>query len=63
MDMETIKKFTSGLLNYGETKLFLLFLVTGITYHSTSSPGTEAFIGLLNIVGGLFFLAWLYAIG
>lgn len=58
-----INNFTSKFLNYSRITLFILFLLSSFNWYNSSDP-TPALVTLFaNIVGGISFLAWVYAIG
>jgi hypothetical protein len=61
--MNSITKLTGVLINYSPGSLFILFLITGISFHSDSSPLVQASVAILNLIGGVFFLGWMFAIG
>lgn len=58
-----IKSFTEKFLTYSRVTLFILFLMAGFSLYSSSTPVFDYITIVVNVIGGISFLAWLYAVG
>ncbi len=61
--METIYKFAGRLISLDRVILFLLFALTGLNFYTPSEPIPGYATNGLNVIGGLCFLGWTFAIG
>lgn len=58
-----IDSFASKFLTYGRLTLFVLISCASFNWYSSSDPTPANVTTIVNLIGGISFLAWLYAIG
>lgn len=58
-----IKNFTDKFLTYSRLTLFILFAMMSFNWYSSSDPMPGYVTTVLNLIGAISFLAWVYAIG
>jgi hypothetical protein len=58
-----IKNFTDKFLTYSRVTLFILFAMASFNLYDSNYPSLGYIVIVINLIGGISFLAWVYAIG
>ncbi len=58
-----IDNFAAKFLTYGRLTLFLLFACASFNWYNSADPTPANVTTVANLIGGISFLAWVYAIG
>ena len=61
--MEMINNFTGKSLTYSRVTLFILFTMMSFNWYSSSDKTPGNITTIVNLIGGVSFLAWVYAVG
>ena len=58
-----IQSFTDKFLTYPRVILFILFAMASFNWYDSSDPTPNYITAVVNLIGGISYLSWIYAIG
>ncbi len=60
---KTINDFTGKFLTYSRVTLFILFALASFNWYSSTETTPGYVTTVLNLIGGICFISWIYAVG